>query len=171
MHQTIRRSLVVLTAVGILMLSASTAFAKDHAVPFKASFSGAAAFTSPTTTGFWGIGTASHLGRITTTGQAQITCFPPDGTSTACDGGTGCPGGVPNINTETLAAANGDTLTIQSSDVACPTGPYQYHGSGQWMIVGGTGRFAGATGSGSFDGHSDFAAGTFDISLAGTIDD
>ena len=170
MNRTLRRSLIVLTAVGLLLLGASSAFARDHGVPFKANYSGASAFTSQTTTGFAGSGNASHMGNVSATGQAQILCFPPDATSQSCVGSAGCPGGVPNINTQTLAAANGDTLTIQSNDVACPTGPNQYRGAGQWTVVGGTGRFRGATGNGSFAGHSDFGAGTFDISLNGTID-
>jgi hypothetical protein len=36
--------------------------------------------------------------------------------------------------------------------VGCPVSPYEFHGSGHWTVTGGTGRFAGVTGSGSADG-------------------
>lgn len=158
MFQKLHQSVLALLAVGALLLGASPAAAADSQVPFKVTFSGSAAISSPTTSTFVGTGHASHLGRITTSGRADIT---------GLDGS--CPGGVANVNTETLTAANGDTITISSQDVACPTGPGQYHGTGHWTVVGGTGRFAGATGAGSFDGHSDFIAGTFEATLTGSI--
>jgi hypothetical protein len=159
---------LILLAVAMLLPGASAVAAKDHGVPFKADFAGSAGFSGPTTTVFAGSGNASHLGRISSSGFADISCFPSDPTSTSCVPG-GCPGGVPNVQTETFTAANGDTLTILSQDVACPTGPSQYHGMGVWTVTGGTGRFADATGNGTLDGHSDFAAGTFDAVLDGSI--
>jgi hypothetical protein len=84
----------------------------------------------------------------------------------------GCPGGVlgvPNLNTETLTASNGDTLTIRMEDLACPTGPSSFHGTGRWTITGGTGSFEHATGQGTSDGGADFATGTFTFTLSGTL--
>src|SRR5262249_2263759 len=83
-----------------------------------------------------------------------------------------CAGGVPNDQTEILTAANGDSLTIVSSDVACPVGDpalLRFHGTGHWVVTGGTGRFSGVSGQGSYEGHGDFLQGTFDIELNGTI--
>jgi hypothetical protein len=80
-----------------------------------------------------------------------------------------CPGGLANDNHETLTAANGDTLMLISYDVACPMSPGTYHGTGHWRVDGGTGRFSGASGRGSFDGHSDFNQGVFSFQLTGTI--
>ncbi len=80
-----------------------------------------------------------------------------------------CPGGLTNINTETLTNNDGESITIASDDVGCPEGLYQFHGIGNWTVTGGTGRFSGTTGHGSFDGHSDFIKGTFTITLAGTL--
>ena len=155
----VRRFAVGLLAVLLLLVSGATAFAKDHGVPFKADFSGSAVLTSPTTIVFAGSGNASHLGRISNTGNVLVTG--PDGS---------CSGGVTAVNTETLTAANGDTLTVTSHDVTCLTGPAQYHGTGQWTVTGGTGRFSGAAGGGTFDGIADLAAQTFTIVLAGTLD-
>ena len=172
MFHTFRHAAVFLTAVATLVLGATSASAADQGVPLKVQFAGSAAFSGPSSTSFVGSGNASLMGHIATRGDAQITCFPPDPSSRACVSPDDCPGGVPNVNTETLAAASGDTLTIKSLDIACPIGPAgsnQYHGTGQWTVQGGTGRFANATGRGSFDGHSDFNAGTFAATLTGTI--
>jgi hypothetical protein len=140
------------------MLCAPVASAASHAVPFTTTFSGSAVLLDPYDATFVGAGNASHLGTITTVGGAAVS-----GPSTACDNG------LANINTETMTAGNGDQLSIASVDVGCPTGPLQFHGIGNWTVTGGTGRFAGATGSGTFDGHSDFNAGTFEITLTGDI--
>jgi hypothetical protein len=139
-------------------LGAASASAASSPIPFTASFSGSAAITSPTTTSFSGTGTATQMGRIASQGHVDITGSDPS-----------CPGGVANVNTETLTAANGDRLTITSQDVACPTGPGEYHGTGHWTVTSGTGRFSNATGQGSYDGTADFNAGTFVINLTGAI--
>ncbi len=159
MLRATRRSAVVLLALVLLLLSGTTVFAKNDGVPFKASFSGSAVLTSPTTIVFAGTGNASHLGRISDTGNVLVTG--PDGR---------CTGGVTAVNTETLTAANGDTLTVTSHDVTCLTGPGQYHGTGQWTVTGGTGRFSGASGAGTFDGIADLVAQTFTIALTGSLD-
>jgi hypothetical protein len=150
----------VLVAVGTLLcpLSASAA---TRPLPFEAAFSGTANLTSPTSFSFAGAGTATLMGQVTTVGNAVVT----GSTNTICPGGFA----KTNVNSETLTAANGDTLTIVSDDEACPTGPGQVHGTGHWNVTGGTGRFSGATGDGCLDGHADFVAGTFAVELTGTI--
>ena len=146
---------VTIATTGIGVNSASAA---DTQVPFHASYSGTAAFTSETTALFTGTGTASHLAR--STNENHITVSGP----------ASCPGGFANINVETLTAANGDTLVLTGDhDEACPTGPNAVHGTGDWTVTGGTGRFAGATGQGTFDGVADFNRGTFSFQLTGTI--
>lgn len=148
---------VVLGATVAVVLGVRPAFATAEPLPFSASYSGSAAFTSQTTVSFLGSGTATHMGRITIVGTVVLNG--PDGS---------CSGGIANVNTETLTDRDGDTLTISSQDVACPTGPNQFRGTGQWTVTGGTGRFA-ATGQGLADGGSDFNAGTFTMALSGTI--
>lgn len=159
MHLRLPSTLGVTALLVTTVLSAPGASGASATPPFRAKFAGSAAITGPYTTAFSGTGLATHLGRITTDGHVQITGID----------NTPCEGGVVNTNTEILTAANGDTLTITSADVACPVGPNRYHGSGQWLVTGGTGRFAHASGSGTFDGHSDFGAGTFDTTLTGTL--
>jgi hypothetical protein len=98
------------------------------------------------------------LGRSTNVNQITVS------------GPASCPGGFANINIETLTAANGDTLVLTGDrDQGCPTGPNAVHGTGDWTVTGGTGRFAGATGQGTFDGVADFNHGTFSFQLIGTI--
>ncbi len=79
-----------------------------------------------------------------------------------------CPGGLANTNVERITLAGG-TITIRSLDVGCPVGAMKFRGTGTWTIVGGTGRFVGATGSGTADGGADFVAQTFRMHLSGTI--
>lgn len=158
MIKRIRIAGAALLALGALALGTSAASAASSQVPFKATFSGRAEILDPTTSGFTGAGTATHMGRIATEGRAYISGL-----------NSSCPGGVANLNVETLTAASGDTLTISSQDVACPTGPGLYHGTGQWTVTGGTGRFSGATGQGTYDGSADFNAGTFTIDLTGGL--
>jgi hypothetical protein len=150
---------VMLMAMAAIGIGGNSAFAAStHPVPFKAHYSGTAAFTSATTALFTGTGIASHLGR--STNENHITVSGPGS----------CPGGFANINVETLTAANGDTLVLTGDhDQACPTGPNAVHGTGHWIATGGTGRFAGATGQGTFDGVADFNRGTFSFQLTGTI--
>jgi hypothetical protein len=153
--------LLLAGAVAAGLAALTPAKAGDAGVPFTARLSGAAAYTSPTTVRFSGQGVATHMGRVADSGVAVF----------GAPGGS-CPGGVPgfpNDHTETLTAANGDTLVIRMTNVACPTGPSSFHGTGPWTVVGGTGRFEGATGSGWCDGRSDFQTNTFEAVLTGTL--
>jgi hypothetical protein len=149
---------VVLLATAPLMVGVRPAFATTEPLPLRATYSGSAAFTSPSTVLFLGSGTATLMGRITNVGNVVLNG--PDVT---------CSGGIATVNTETLTDPDGDTLTISSQDVACPTGPYQFHGTGEWTVTGGTGRFEGASGQGQADGGSDFNVGTFTMSLTGVV--
>jgi len=151
---------VMLIAMGTIGIGANSASAAaGHQVPFRASYSGTAAFTSATTALFTGTGIASHLGRSTNVNHITVT-----------GPATSCPGGFANVNVETLTAANGDTLELTGPhDVGCPTRPGVVHGTGDWTVTGGTGRFAGATGQGTFVGGADFNTGRFSFQLTGTI--
>ena len=151
---------VMLIAIGTIGIGANSASAAaGHQVPFRASYSGTAAFNSATGTAlFTGTGIASYLGRSTNVNHITVS------------GPASCPGGFANINVETLTAANGDTLVLTGPhDQACPTGPNAVHGTGDWNVTGGTGRFAGATGQGIFVGGADFTTHKFSFQLTGTI--
>jgi len=158
-HHMLVAILIAMGTIGIGANSASAA--AGHQVPFRASFSGTAAFNSATGTAlFTGMGIASHLGRSINVNH--ITVLGP----VSCPRGEG----FANKNVEKLTAANGDTLVLTGPhDIGCPTGPNAVHGTGDWTVTSGTGRFAGATGQGTFVGGADFNRGTFSFQLTGTI--
>jgi hypothetical protein len=69
-------------------------------------------------------------------------------------------------------AANGDEVFVDFAFTAIPTSPNIYSIQGVWQVVGGTGRFDGASGSGAYVGEVGFstpvnALGRFE--LRGTI--
>ncbi|MDP9358415.1 MAG: hypothetical protein M3R02_24630 [Chloroflexota bacterium] len=144
----------MLIAPGTIGIGANSASAAGVQVPFSASYSGTAA----TNLTFSGTGTSTHLGRISGEGYAVVT-----------GPASSCLGGFANTNYQTLTAANGDSLTLTSSDVACPIDQGVYRGTGQYVVTGGTGRFSGATGQGTFDGRVDFTQGVSSFQLTGTI--
>lgn len=148
----------ILAALGSVGIGAPAAFAKSRDVPFQGSYSGTVGFTGPATAAFSGTGVAAYLGRGTNDGVANITGQAEN-----------CAGGVVNVNTEVLTAANGDTLTIVSDDVACPISAGVLHGAGEWRVIGGTGRFSGVSGHGTLDGQSDLIHGVFFFQLSGVI--
>jgi hypothetical protein len=159
MINALRRAAAALVVVSGVALGATSAAAAS--APFYASYAGTATWTSPTTIALAGTGTATHLGRLTNTGTVYLLNF-----DSACPDG---PDGVASVNVETLTAADGSALHITSDDVACPTGPGVYQGTGHWTVTGGTGRFSGATGGGPFHGTADLNQGLFTSNPTGTL--
>lgn len=147
--------LITLCSAG---LGTRAAQATDSVVPFGASYSGHAMFTSDTTVSFDGNGIATHLGLGVNDGDITITG--PD---------SSCPDGLANTHIDTLTAANGDSITITAHDVACPIGFMQFRGTGHWVVTGGTGRFTDATGSGTINGGANFLTQEFSFVMFGTI--
>jgi hypothetical protein len=141
--------LVAVLAVGFLGMGASSASAATTAVPFAAAVTGTVSATGPGTTGLptfslAGTGYASYLGKVSYTGKVVVTAIDSTGVIT-------------DTLTETLTATNGDTLTLLCHQVAAPISPGSpvLHGVDQWTVIGGTGRFSAATGSGTGDTYVD----------------
>lgn len=160
-NRSTRLVLLLAGAVAAGLVALVPAQAASHDVPITIRLSGTAAFTSPTTVQFDGGGEAGHMGRVVNHGVALIGA-PVSG----CRGGVL---GLPNVHTETITAVNGDVLVLRMLNLACPTGPSTYHGTGTWTVIDGSGRFVGTTGEGTCDGHADFAAQTFECTLTGVI--
>lgn len=159
MTRLFRMLAAMLAALGIIGIAANTVHASDTQVPFVGSYSGTASFTDdPYVRLLDGTGFSTHLGLGTNHGRVVITGLD-----------NSCSGGIANVNYETLIAANGDTLSLASDDVACPVGQGVYHGTGEWFVTGGTGRFSGASGQGTLDGQVDWVHLVFTINLTGTI--
>lgn len=127
--------------------------------PFKAELTGNA-HLSPTDDPFvlrndeTGQGQATHLGRFTWA-DVEFADF------------AAVPGGVAVIGMFTMTAANGDRLygTFTSEGVFADPSTLVIHG--EFEFIGGTGRFAGATGGGEIDAVGSLAPG---LPFAGTID-
>ena len=126
--------------------------------PDQGDVSGSATTDAPWSALSQEAGSRRTSGRYMTVGQAVL-----EGPSTSCAGG------IANVNEETLTAPDGSTLTIRSDDVACPIGTYRFHGTGSWVVVGGTGRSPGG-GIRVVRRPVDFIAGTFTITLDGLLE-
>ena len=146
-----------LTAI-LITAGLQPAFAANQ-VSFTASYSGVISPPhGPPPVDLSGAGAASYLGKSTNRGHIAVT------------GPSSCPNGFAVQNTEILTSSDdGDQITLTIADESCPISPGVYHGVGTYLVTGGTGRFAGASGQGTFDGHGDFNQGTFSFTLNGTI--
>jgi hypothetical protein len=156
---------VVLATLGMSTTLSATAGSAHAAaalqVPFKATYSGVVTPPQgPPPKELNGAGQATHLGRSTDQGRASVVGSPAR-----------CPNnGFLIQNDEVLTSIDdGDQITLTIQDQSCMTGPSTIHGEGTYVITGGTGRFAGASGQGAFVGDGDFAQGTFSFTLNGTI--
>ena len=113
------------------------------------------------------VGNASHLGRTTTTSNDcinPVSAYDP-GSFAFASMGSGASGLV-------FTAANGDQVfaTYSGTLTAQPSGPHKV--AGQFVITGGTGRVAGATGGGTLSGYEDISqvvTGRGEVELVGTI--
>jgi hypothetical protein len=100
-----------------------------------------------------GSGTATHLGQWTVAGNVQYT---PDENGVLHSSGAA-----------TLNAANGDKLFLQINGILDPVAAID---QGIFHIVGGTGRFEGASGDANFVVVINPLTGGFDLTVVGKID-
>jgi hypothetical protein len=148
----------ILPLLTALALSGMTASASEN-LPFRLGDEGTITFTSQSTATTAGTGNATHLGRIMSDGSLTIVG------QTSCNGDVGFLAEMQ----DTFTAANGDEVSTAITMQLCPIAPGIYHGVGTYVVTGGTGRFASATGSGVFDGTGNFNTGTIICALTGTI--
>jgi hypothetical protein len=117
-------------------------------VPFRASFVTQFQVNSPPPIlliTVQGQGNALHMGRSETFTTNQVV--DQNGVASA---------------TYYVIAANGDTVAFQSEFTSAPTSNGVTF-EGTYTILGGTGRFSGATGSGALDGSAVFTGQTFGV--------
>jgi hypothetical protein len=105
-----------------------------------------------------GTGEAAHLGKISE--AALFTIDPASVPAPGCNSNTG---------TMTFTGANGDGIILALRGINCQITPTTGLAQESYVVIGGTGRFSGATGSGIETAHIDtsnpaFSTGVTDFS-------
>lgn len=154
-------NLTALTITAIVLLGTVSVMAIER--PFALNAKGVATFTTdgagnPVSAGVSSSGTATHLGSTTTVGT--IT-FSPDPAN---------PGRLLTHGTGTMTAANGDRVQLELNGgleltPGSPTATDKF----DIRFVGGTGRFAGAHGTGTGIVVVNLLTGAFEITIVGDI--
>jgi hypothetical protein len=137
------------------LFATSSSAARPFRASFTTEFSSTAAFPLVHVT-VTGEGQALHMGRTEASTTNQVVNL-ITGAGTA---------------TYTLTAANGDTLVVDMTVSTQFPSPTQITFAGSFSVTGGTGRFTGATGSGSIEGSATFTSqsdGVGEFSLDGEI--
>jgi hypothetical protein len=160
----IGKTLAILGGTALLLgVAIAPAFAATT-VPFNATYSGSYTpdAANPSLFHLSGAGKATRLGQSTDVGTVAIT-----GPATTCTYG-----GFAVSDDETFTSTDdGDQVSIHMVDEACQTTPTSnvFHQHGTYTVTGGTGRFVGASGTGTFDCYGDFNSFTFNSSFSGSI--
>lgn len=171
LHERRLAGVAVLAALGWLVPASPALHAAD--VPFDVSYAGTylvqfgAGSTGNHKLEFHGTGVGRHLGYSAVDGRSEMA-----------------PGSAPNCteivnDAVTLTAADGDTLSLVNSGEDCmylEDGQVVIRGTGVMQIVGGTGRFAGASGRGTWVVTAPVTAvtgttaeGTFELRFTGRV--
>jgi len=148
----------ILPLVMAAVLTVMTASASQN-LPFRLGDEGTITFTGSTATTV-GTGNATHMGRIRSDGGLTIV-----GQPSCIDNELGFAAEMQDAFTR----ANGDKLMTAIIMQLCPIAPGIYHGVGTYVVTGGTGRFANATGSGVFAGTANFNTRAIICALTRTI--
>src|SRR5262249_15845082 len=151
-------ALILSTVAALFVLAAPAALADSVASDLPFRLNGSGTFTVD----FTGTARGTQIGNAAISANVLSQTFPIP----PCGSGTNVV-----VVSETLTAANGDTINETISGGNCQSGPTTFHFTGTYSIVGGTGRFANATGSGSVVNDADLSSSpfTFTQSESGTI--
>jgi hypothetical protein len=146
--------------LSVVVLAFALPASAGNQVPFKTD-TALVSIPAPTNTGcpnntvrmnVTGPGTASHMGIITVT---EFVCINPSD--------------LTFVAHFTITAANGDQVFGMATGDLVPASATSFTVHGNWVINGGTGRFVGATGSGTALGSVDLVTGASPHHLSGTI--
>ena len=154
-------NVTVLTLTAIFLLGSVSVMAIER--PFALNANGVATFITdgagnPVRADVSSSGSATHLGLTTTVGT--IT-FSPDPAN---------PGRLLTSGVGTMTGANGDTVQLELNGALEPT-PGSATATDKFTVrfVGGTGRFAGAHGTGTGIVAVNLLTGAFEITIVGDI--
>ena len=155
-------NLTFLTITAFVLLGTVSVMAVDR--PFALNAKGVATFITdsagnPVSANVSSSGTATHLGLVTTVGMINFTPDPAN------------PGRLLTSGSGTMTAANGDTVQIELNGALEPA-PDSATATDKFALrlVGGTGRFAGAHGTGNGIVVVNLLTGAFEITMVGDID-
>lgn len=157
-------NLTALTLTAFLLLGSLTAMANER--PFALNGNGVAVFITdgsgiPIGADVTSTSTATHLGLCTTIGRVNYTpANDPEHPGRLLSSGSG-----------TITAANGDTLLIEFTGVLDPPPPGSASAIDKpvFRFVGGTGRFAQATGQANAVVVVNLLTGAFELTMVGDI--
>lgn len=163
-----RTPFVVLVGLLILLGATTQVATARQAVPFRAVLvtineapvqCDATHICIPLASSGW----ATHLGRVTDVSQVKIDLASQPGPTPSCTN---------NERNMLLTGANGDQLALLINGVNCDTGAstgITGISRATWVVVGGTGRFSGASGSGTATAFINLPESTAWEYLSGTI--
>lgn len=150
-----------LTLTALILLSTVSVMAVER--PFALNARGVATFITdaagnPVRAEVSSSGTATHLGSTTTVGTITFTPDPAN------------PGRLLTNGVGTMTGANGDTVQLELNGALVPT-PGSATATDKFDVrfVGGTGRFAGAHGTGTGIVVVNLLTGAFEITIVGDI--
>lgn len=161
MNRLLQGAMLLLLTLAVSMGGAPPVAASSE-TPFRASFDIPMSLTpDPGCGGFrvsgTGTGRATHMGRATITVDECVDFVRE-------------PGRVHVYGSLVLTAANGDELHVSVDKVGDPPGPDgDAHVAGPFVVTGGTGRFAGASGSGTTTTDANVISSTATAELVGSL--
>jgi hypothetical protein len=184
MYSLMTKPAVLLSILTLLPLASASADLKR--VPLILMDTGEFDFTSDTSAILTGAGSATHLGRIVSTGVFEnLGDGPPgdfkgqiEGTATAVplptptptSTGTGSGAATATIaNQSPSATPVADTINYRLSAKFLPDASGIFYGTGTYLITGGTGKFKRAKGWGVFVGLANFPGRIYFCFLRGVI--
>ena len=155
----------VIALIAFLLLGSLPVMAIDR--PFALNGTGVGIFTTdeagiPISADVSSTSTATHLGLCTTVGKVNyVPANDPEHPGRLLSSGTG-----------TITAANGDMVQIEFSGVLDPPAPGSTTAIDRpvFRFVGGTGRFAAASGSANAVVVVNLLTGAFELTMVGNID-
>jgi hypothetical protein len=167
-HQRHRRAFLILVGLLVLVGATTQIATAQPAVPFHARLVTINQQPAPcgethVCIALNGSGVTTHLGKVSEVGQVEIDVASQPVPGQPC---------TTNVRTMLLTAANGDQLSLLITGVNCETGATTgitgiSHDT--WVVTGGTGRFSGATGSGTETVQINLPASTAWTTMSGTL--
>ena len=144
--------------LAILVVIVFPAFA-SNSTPFEGRMSGSSVAISQTSNSIKATVHLEHLGNSQLVGTTTVT------------GQTEC-GGFVGTEQDTITSANGDQIFLSGNGTSCPASPAVFQDTVTFAVTGGTGRFAGASGSGTLHTTIDITSlttATFTATISGSI--